>query len=144
MADEHAVLQICGVMDANQRQRIVNEGFATLDDLALLEKDEDVSDMAKRLASRPAAQRVLMTTVQIKNIQSLAWWVRDKSKHGQPLVAADFNAAALAAARDRRIVEGAREDKKLSISDLKKFDPDEFEECEEAVLNFFSQCYGAT
>jgi hypothetical protein len=50
------VFETCGIADAATRTSIINrEGFTSLADLGVLETDTDVSDMAKRLASRPQA-----------------------------------------------------------------------------------------
>eukprot|EP00957_Ditylum_brightwellii_P076630 5825019-Ditylum_brightwellii.AAC.1 len=53
--------------------------------------------MAKRLSGRLAANgRVLLGTEVIKCLQALFYWVKERRKRSQPLVAADFNAAAIA------------------------------------------------
>jgi hypothetical protein len=80
--DLHLVLETCGILDAVTRANIINrEGFQSLADLGVLETDTDVSDMAKRLASRTQAEgRVYLGTVVVKRLQTLVWWVRDHQK----------------------------------------------------------------
>ena len=87
-AEVHAVLQMCGVADADTRNLLIqNEGFETLEDIAILESDADLTEMAKRSASRTMADgRVLLGTVQIKRMQGLVWWLHDRMKHQQPLI----------------------------------------------------------
>jgi hypothetical protein len=77
IAQLHMVFEMCGVTDAATRTNIINqEGFTRIEDLGILENDTDVSDMAKRMASRMLAKgRVLLGTVIIKRLQTLVWWV---------------------------------------------------------------------
>jgi hypothetical protein len=66
----HAVFKMCGIPDAATRTLIMNrKGFTQLDDLGVLETDLDVTEMAKRMASRTQAKgRVLLGTVIIKRL----------------------------------------------------------------------------
>ena len=50
VADMNAVLTVCGFTNQNQRDTIIDEGFASLDDFSILTSDE-VSEMAKRITS---------------------------------------------------------------------------------------------
>ena len=64
-----------------------------IEDLGVLENDMDVSDMAKRMASRMKAKgTVLLGTVVVKCLQTLVWWIRDHQKHGLDVNAADLTA----------------------------------------------------
>ena len=58
MAEEvHAVLERCGVVTKVTRNNIITrEGFMQLADFGVLENDTDVSEMAKRMASRTVAE----------------------------------------------------------------------------------------
>jgi hypothetical protein len=58
----HAVFVMCGITDEATRTNIINrEGFNQLEDLGVLETDTDVSEMAKRMATRTQAEgRVLL------------------------------------------------------------------------------------
>ena len=142
-AEVDAVLDVCGIGDAVQRLRIVqNEGFGTLADFGLMDGDHDVVDMAKRLAGRPAATRVNLGTVQIKALQALVWWIHDRQTHGQALVGAEWTQAALTAARQSKRIDKEREKTDASVGDLVKFDPDIFETCEDAFKNLLAQKIG--
>jgi hypothetical protein len=80
--DLHAVFTMCGIPDAAMWTLIINcKGFNQLDDLGVLETDTDVTEMAKRMASRTQAEgRVLLGTVIITRLQTLVWWIRDHQK----------------------------------------------------------------
>ena len=77
IAQLHLVFETCGIVKAVKRTNFINqEGFAMIGDLGVLENDTDVSDMAKRMASRMLAEgRVLLGTVVVKRLQTLFWWV---------------------------------------------------------------------
>jgi len=144
-ADLHAVFAVCGITDAAIRTRIIdNEGFATLADVGELESDQDVLEMAKRMSSRTQGEgRVTLGTVQIKHLQSLVWWVRDRRKRNLALNANDFNVAARDAAKMDKAIEKDRRDGDVSVKDLNKFDPDDFDIHEDAFLNLLAQTKGA-
>ena len=144
-ADVHAVLQTCGIGPVAIRNRIItSEGFNALDDIGIMESDSDVTDMAKRLASRPAnAGRVHLGTIQIKNLQCLVWWIRDRQRHNQAINSADFDIAAMNAARESKRIEKERSNRDATVSGLAKFQPDEFDEHEDAFLNLLSQRIGS-
>ena len=51
-----AVLQVCGIMDTNHQNTIIQtESFNALQSFAILETDGNVTEMAKRMASCTAA-----------------------------------------------------------------------------------------
>jgi hypothetical protein len=140
----HMVLEMCGVADVATRNNIINrEGFTTIEDLGVLENDTDVSDMAKRMASRTQAEgRVLLGTVIVKRLQTLVWWVRDHQKRGLAINAADFTAQVMNQAAEMKSLKREMADKEPSVSDLGKFDPDDFDAYEDAFLNLLAQTYG--
>jgi hypothetical protein len=79
----HNVLALCGVTSFNARQNFITiEGLDTIDAFATLSGDSDVTEMAKRMASRSsvAAGKVILGTMQIKKIQALVYWVKDHHK----------------------------------------------------------------
>ena len=56
-AEVHAVLTTCGVANQNDRNLIINnEAFNTLEDIAIMSSDSDVTEMAKRMAQRTQAE----------------------------------------------------------------------------------------
>ena len=138
------VFQTCGIADPVVRTNIINrEGFTSLEDLGVLETDTDVSDMAKRLASRTQAEgRVYLGTVVVKRLQTLVWWVRDHQKRGLTVNAADFTVQEMNQAAEMKGLKREMADKEPSVSDLGKFDPDDFDAYEDAFLNLLAQTYG--
>jgi hypothetical protein len=90
--DVHDVLIACGVSMVAARNNIIqNEGFNSLDDIALLDNDFDVTETAKRMASRHVNNgQVNLGTMVIKRFQALVWWLNDQIKLGTIPVAADF------------------------------------------------------
>ncbi len=143
-AEVHLVLGICGVDNNAVRNVIIDhKGFDTLEKIAMLEKDEDVTEMAKRMAGRNVADgRAILGTVQIKSIQALAWWIRDRIKCGVVPNAAEFDAAALRDAMTNKQVEYQRSETEVSVDKLAKFDPDEYDIHEDAFLNLLAQTNG--
>ena len=112
-------------------------------DLGVLESDNDVTDMANRMAKRRQNEgRVLLGTVVIKRLQSLIWWVRDHIKRGLTLDAANFDAVAMNQASEMKVLRRETTDKEPSIMTLGKFDPEEFDAYEDAFLNLLAQSYG--
>ena len=142
--DLHAVLAMCGINEeATRNLIIVREGLTQLGDLGVLESDTDVTEMAKRMASRTQAEgRVLLPTVVIKRLQTLVWWIRDHQKRGMEIDAADFTLEAMMDAAEMKSLRNERVDKDPSLSDLKKFDPDDYDAHEDAFLNLLAQSYG--
>jgi hypothetical protein len=54
----HAVFETCGITDAAMLTSIINcEGFTQLSDLGVLETDNDITEMANRMAKRTQAGR---------------------------------------------------------------------------------------
>lgn len=94
IAELHAVLTTCGITEADTpRVSVIDrEGFNELPDLGILETDGDVTEMANRMAKRTVddGRVTLGTTVVIKRLQTLVWWIRDRQKRGLPLIAAEF------------------------------------------------------
>ena len=90
VADMNAVLTVCGFTNQNQRDTIIDEGFASLDDFSILTSDE-VSEMAKRITSMRQDQGAFVFgAIRIKKLQALVHWVKDTKVRGLPLDPADF------------------------------------------------------
>jgi hypothetical protein len=68
--------------------------------------------------------------------------VRDQQKRGLTLDAADFDAAAMNQASEMKALRRERAEKEPSITDLGKFDPDDFDSHEDAFLNLLAQSFG--
>ena len=100
--------------------------------------------MAKRLASRTvAAGRVNLGTIQVKKLEALCYWSRDQQKHGIALNENDWDDEAVTATIQRMRIEKERDTGSVSVSDLGKFDPDDFETYETAFMNLLAQTQGA-
>jgi hypothetical protein len=142
--DLHSVFETCGIADEDVRDNIITrEGFEGLADLGILETNTDVTDMAKRMATRTVAEgRVNLGTLVIKRLQTLVWWIRDRQKRGLNLRAQDFTAKEMNQAAMAKTLRKDRADKEPSVSDLGKFDPDDFDSFEDAFLNLLAQSYG--
>jgi hypothetical protein len=140
----NAVLMTCGINDTGMCANIIaRESFTQLEDLRVLETDTDVMEMAKRMASRTQAEgRILLGTVIIKCLQMLVWWVRDHQIRGLALVAATFNIAIMNEAAEMKNLRRELSVKEPSISDLGKFDPNDFDAHEDAFINLLAQSYG--
>ena len=90
VADMNAVLTVCGFTNQNQRDTIIDEGFASLDDFSILTSDE-VSEMAKRITSMRQNQGAFVFgAIRIKKLQALVHWVKDTKVRGLPLDPANF------------------------------------------------------
>jgi hypothetical protein len=87
---------------------MAHKGFTDLEDLGgVLETDNDVTKMAKRMVSRTQAEgRVLLGTVVIKQLKMLIWWIRDRQKRGLVLYTDGFPAAAMNEFRDQQQKRG--------------------------------------
>jgi hypothetical protein len=118
-ADIYAVLVICGIAtEAHRTSIIVNEGFTSLADFGLLSK-KDVYEMVKRMGSRTAAAgRVYVgTSLQVKKLQALCYWVRDQQKHGQALDHEDWDIEMMASTIERMRVDKERDTGAVLVSD---------------------------
>ncbi len=76
----HDVLATCGVTNAAHRATLIEiEGLDSIAAFTSMGGDGDITEMAKRMASRPsvAAGRVILGTMQIKKLQALVYWVKD-------------------------------------------------------------------
>ena len=81
----HNILITCDVTNAAHRDVFMEiEGLDSIAAFAAMSGDTDVTEMAKRMASRPnaAAGRVILGTMQIKRLQDLVYWVKDYDKRG--------------------------------------------------------------
>ena len=64
-------------------------------------------------------------------------------KHGQPIVAADFNAAAMHMSMEHKHIKKECGMTNASVKDLNKFNPDDFDVHEDAFLNLLAHTHGA-
>jgi hypothetical protein len=122
---------------------IAREGFINRASLGKIESDNDITEMAKRMAARTQADgHVYLGTVIMNQLQTLIWWVRDRQKRGLALHAADFDVDSMDKAAVMKGLRKERVDKEPSVTVLGKFDPDDFDTHEDAFLNLMLQTFG--
>jgi hypothetical protein len=84
------VLEICGFTTAAHRTSIINEGFIDISDFGMM-KASNFANMASRISRmRPALGGFRFGEVQVRNLEALAYWVRDHQRQNLPIVAQDF------------------------------------------------------
>jgi hypothetical protein len=142
--DMHAVLAICGFANVMDHNSIINnEGFQLIVDFGVLE-DKDVFEMVKHLGNGTvAAGRVNVGAIQVKKLQALCYWVRDQQKHGQGITQDDWDDNTVMATIEKMRIKKGRDTGNVSIMDLGKFNPDDFETHETVFINLLAQTYGA-
>ena len=103
----HGVLRTCGVAHLSNRMTFINiEGLDSLNAFTTMNGDSNVTEMVKRMASRPAAAgRVILGTIQIKRIQALVYWVKDQVRKGMTPEPEMWTAEAMAHAMERKEAE---------------------------------------
>ena len=140
----NAVLMTIGITNQNIRTNIIErEGFTELADLATLVTDRDVDEMAKRMAARTQNEgRVFLGTVTVQRMKTLVWWVNDQLKRGIDLQAVNFTPEVMKRSAQEKIVRAELADTEPTITDLGKFDPDDFDTYEDAFLNLLGQTFG--
>jgi hypothetical protein len=142
--DIHAVLAICGFANVVDHMSIINnEGFQLIADFGILE-DKDVFEMVKCLGNgMVAAGRVNVGVIQVKKLQALCYWVHDQQKHGQGITQDDWDNDTVMATIKKMRIEKGRDTGNVSVMDLGKFNPNDFETHETAFVNLLAQTYGA-
>jgi hypothetical protein len=121
---------------------INNEGFQLIADFGVLE-DKDVFEMVKRLGNcTVAAGRVNVGVIQVKKLQALCYWVRDQQKHGQGITQDDWDDDTVMATIEKMRIKKGRDTGNVSVMDLGKFNPNDFETHETAFINLLVQTYG--
>jgi hypothetical protein len=80
--------------------------------------------------------------VVVKRLQTLVWWVHDHQKWGLPINVADFDVLVMNQAAEMKSLKHDMAEKEPSVSDLGKFDPNDFDAFEDAFLNLLAQSYG--
>ena len=121
LAEVDAALTVCQA-DPNTRQVfMVRERLNILSDYAELTSKE-VNDLASKFERRTVVDgRIVIPAKVLKNIQVFFFWLA-KTRAGQPLVAADFDAAELARSRESMRI---REETTQEAPSIK---PDKFRE----------------
>ena len=140
----NAVFLMIGIQDDDTHMNIIDqEGFTELADLATLVTDRDVDEMAKHMAARMQAEgRDLLGTVVVQCMKTLVWWVNDQLKHGLNPQADNFMPEVMKQSAQEKIVRKELAETEPTITDLGKFDPDDFNTYEDAFLNLLGQTLG--
>ena len=143
-AQVDAALCICGIPAGPLRNALRQQGLDTMDNIRqVLRTDEDVERLARMFSRRPGNRRQELSLLQQINLQALAWWVRQRYCHQQPLGPNLFDANALDTAKARKLAEDQETVQKVEVSDLAPFKPDKFEEHEDAFKNLLMSRKGA-
>jgi hypothetical protein len=82
-------------------------------------------------------------TIQVKKLQVLCYWVRNHQKHGQAINHNDWDEATVQETIEMMSIEKGQDTGNVLVSDLGKFDPEDFETYEMAFINLLTQTYGA-
>jgi len=101
----HRVLEVCGITNNTARRTFINiEGLSNIEAFGAMSGDSDVTEMAKRMASRSSAAtgRVILGTMQIKRLQALVYWVKDCTNRGLDVDPDMWTPEEMASAMDRK------------------------------------------
>ena len=130
--DPHAaaVYQVLTVCQANAQERqvfIACERLNRLDDFAQMSVKE-ITELASKFERRTVADgRIVIPAKVIKNIQVLCFSARERERAGQPLLAGDYTAAALAEAKETMRLRDEAQQEAPSIKP-DKFSPNQWTE----------------
>ena len=144
--DPHAatVDQVLTVCQANPQERqvfIARERLNRLDDYVQMSAKE-ITKLASKFKCRTVADgRIMIPAKVIKNIQVLCFWARVRERAGQPLLAADFTAAALAEAKETMCLRDETQQEALSIKP-DKFSPNQWTEWSKHFTTYLSHTKG--
>ena len=144
LQDVHALLTMIGISDEAKRTIMIEkEGFTSPAAFAT-QQIKDISSTAKRMASRSRDEdRVIMGSVIIKNFEALVWWVRDKIRRGQDIVAAEFTADAMAKAMEEVIAFKIALDMKDTVELVKFKGTENWTDAKESFDNKLEATFGA-
>ena len=122
----HTALEVCGIGAAAARNVFIQvEGIDSIEAFGALSGDSDVTEMAKRMASRTVnAGRVILGTMQIKRIQALVFWVKDHEKRQVEIDPGMWDAEELRATLARKEAEHNFEKVDIDIVDPGKCQTD--------------------
>jgi hypothetical protein len=102
------VLINCGFATIAQQDSVILEGFDDIEVFADMQK-EDFRGMASRISRLRVNQGGFrFAASQIRNLEALAWWVRDRRRQGEDLVAREFTVEVRKASMREMDVERAR------------------------------------
>ncbi len=142
--DIHAVLANCGFANVMDCMLIINnEGFQLIADFGILE-DKDMFELVKCLGNcMVAAGNVNVGAIQVKKLQALCYWVCDQQKHGLGITQDDWDDNTVMATIEKMCIKKRRDTGNVLVMDLGKFNPDDFETHETALIDLLVQTYEA-
>jgi hypothetical protein len=103
-----------------------------IEDIGVMKDDKDVYKMTKWLAQKwlVAGRHVNLSTVMIKHLQGLVYWVNGHTLCQQLITVADFTVKQMNSVMSDKIYwKECASGSDSSIKDLSKFNPNEFEIC---------------
>jgi hypothetical protein len=89
------------------------------------------------------AGHVNIGAIQVKKLQALCYWVHDQQKHGQGITQDDWDDNTVMVMIEKMCIKKGRDTGNVSVMDLGKFNPDDFETHKTAFINLLAQTYGA-
>ena len=139
-----AVDQVLTVCQGNPQERqvfIARERLNRLDDYAEMSAKE-ITELASKFERRTVADgRIVIPAKVIKNIQVLCFRARERKRAGQPLLAANFTAAALAEAKETMRLRDETQQEAPSIKP-DKFSPNQWTEQSKHFTTYISHTKG--
>ena len=147
IADLHIFLTTCGVSVKEKRTLIINnKSLTSIADFGFLnDGDNNVTAMSLRMARCVANNgRVILGGINIKKIQALVWWVRERQNIGHPIDADLWTATTMTNAGIDKRIEKDQPKADMKAADLKAFNPDEFKTNEDTFHNFLYQTTSVT
>ena len=85
-----------------------------------------------------------MCTIQvvIQRVKALVWWVADQKKCGTTPVVTNFTMEVMKQADEENFLWKELAEKELTVKYLGRFDPNDFDTYEDALLNLLNQKFG--
>jgi hypothetical protein len=92
-----------------------------------------------KLESKHVAGGVNVGVIQVKILQALCYWVRDQQKHGQGITQDNWDDNTVMAMIEKMCIKKGRDTGNVSVMDLGKSNPNDFETHEIAFINLLAQ-----
>ena len=140
------VLTVCGFQTAAERASVIAEGFIEVSDFGKM-KAKNFANMAQKI-SRLAHNRggFRLGEVQVRNLEALAYWVRDHKRRNEPIVAELFTVAI----RDEYLERADAEDEEIERAEaaqmplVGKFEASKWVQWEVKFINYLAGLRGIT
>jgi hypothetical protein len=86
----HHVLNICGFTIATERESLITKGFHDLLDFGIMNSRE-ITEMTSKVSKLPMNRGGMwIGAVHVCRLEGLVYWVMDRQRQSQPLVAEEF------------------------------------------------------